>query len=116
MYLRCCGSSDVATGEIGPEVIHGLMTELHELPASVIQVIPGVMTTILRRAAERGEVSLDKVTPRIASLPGDLLRHQLLITRAPVSDTFLAEITDEIFLPLVTTNRAKPGRQASRRS
>lgn len=78
------------------------MTELSEVPASVLQVIPEVMMVILRRAAERGEVRLEKVTPRVASLPGDLLRHHLLITRAPPSDAFLAEIVDDIFLPLVT--------------
>lgn len=87
--------------QIGPDILHGLMTELSEVPASVLQVIPEVMTVILRRAAERGEVRLEKVTPRVASLPGDLLRHQLLITRAPPSDAFLAEIVDDIFLPLV---------------
>ena len=58
------------------------------------------------RAAERGEVRLDMVTPRIASLPGDLLRHELLITDAPVSDAFIAEIVDEIFLPLVTVHES----------
>lgn len=87
--------------QIGPDILHGLMTELSEVPASVLQVIPEVMMVILRRAAERGEVRLEKVTPRVASLPGDLLRHQLLITRAPPSDAFLAEIVDDIFLPLV---------------
>lgn len=87
--------------QIGPDILHGLMTELSEVPASVLQVIPEVMMVILTRAAERGEVRLEKVTPRVASLPGDLLRHQLLITRAPPSDAFLAEIVDDIFLPLV---------------
>jgi AcrR family transcriptional regulator len=87
--------------EVGPDVIHGLMTERHEVPASVFQRVPDVMMTILRRASERGEVRLAKVTPRIASLPGDLLRHQLLIAREPASDVFLAEVVDEILLPLV---------------
>jgi len=89
-------------GEIGPDIVHGLMTELHELPATVFQIVPEVMMTILRRAAKRGEVRLAKVTPRIAALPGDLLRHELLITHTPVSDAVLAEIVDEVFLPLVT--------------
>jgi hypothetical protein len=59
------------------------------------------MMTILQRAAERGEVRLDKITPRIASLPGDLLRHEMLLTPIPVSEATLVEITDDIFLPLV---------------
>lgn len=92
--------------EIGPDIIHGLMTELHELPATVLQVVPEVMMTILRRAAERGEVQLGKVTTRIVALPGDLLRHELLITHAPVSDAVLAEIVDDVFLPLVTARES----------
>jgi hypothetical protein len=47
-------------------------------------------------------VRLDKVTPRVAALPGDLLRHDLLLSQGPVSDASLAEIVDDIFLPLVT--------------
>ena len=34
------------------------------------------MRTILERAAVRGEVNLDQVSPRIAALPVDLLRHE----------------------------------------
>lgn len=93
--------------EIGPDVVHGLMTELHEMPAAVFQVLPDVMMTVLRRAASRGEVRLEQVTPRIASLPGDLLRHELLVTHAPVADACLQEIVDDIFLPLVTPHRVE---------
>jgi len=92
--------------EIGPDIVHGLMTERHELPATVWQVVPEVMMTILRRAEERGEVRLRKVTPRIAALPGDLIRHELLLAHAPVSDAVLAEIVDEVFLPLVTARES----------
>ena len=75
--------------------------EMRSMPPDLTEVLPGLMMTILRRAAERGEVDLGKVTPRVASLPGDLLRHQFLITGRSVSDDFLSEIVDEIFLPLV---------------
>lgn len=92
--------------EVGPDILHGLMSELHEVPAQVFQVVPDVMMAILRRAAERGEVRLDRVTPRVASLPGDLLRHELLLTHANVSDAVLEEIVDDIFLPLVARKPA----------
>ncbi len=59
------------------------------------------MLTILRRAAERGELRLDRITARIATLPVDLARHELLVTRAPVSDAAIVEIVDGIFLPLI---------------
>jgi AcrR family transcriptional regulator len=87
--------------EMSPDTLHGLLAELRTMPPDLMEVLPGVMMTILRRAAERGEVDLGKVTPRIAALPGDLLRHRFLITGRSVSDDFLSEILDEIFLPLV---------------
>jgi hypothetical protein len=93
---------DANRQEMSPDTLHGLLAELRTMPPDLMEVLPGVMMTILRRAAERGEVDLGKVTPRIAALPGDLLRHQFLITGRSVSDDFLAEIVDEIFLPLVT--------------
>jgi AcrR family transcriptional regulator len=87
--------------EVGPDITHGLMTELHDIPTDVFEVVPGVMMAILTHAAQRGEVRLDHVTPRIAALPGDLLRHDLLLSRGSVSEAFLAEVVDDIFLPLV---------------
>ncbi len=91
------------SAEMSPETLHGLLAELRVLPPDLMELLPGVMMTILRRAAERGEVDLEKVTPRIAALPGDLQRHQVLVTGRLGSDDFLAEIVDEIFLPLVVT-------------
>jgi hypothetical protein len=64
-------------------------------------VLPNVLTTILTRAAERGEVQLTAMTSRIVALPADLVRHDLLLTRNPISEAALAEIVDDVFLPLV---------------
>src|SRR5256885_15618013 len=66
--------------EIGPDIAHGLMTELADVPREAFEVIPVVMTAILERAVERGEVRLKKLTPRILALPGDLLRHELMVS------------------------------------
>ncbi|MGH2466828.1 MAG: TetR/AcrR family transcriptional regulator C-terminal ligand-binding domain-containing protein, partial [Candidatus Limnocylindrales bacterium] len=52
-------------------------------------------------AAARGELRLDRIAPRVASLPTDLARHELLFRRAPVPDDVLAQIVDDVFLPLV---------------
>jgi AcrR family transcriptional regulator len=87
--------------EFGPDIVHGLVAEHYDLPPEVFQVVPNVMQTVLQRAAERGEVNLEKVTPRIASLPMDLTRHEMLFSQAPVTDATLVEIVDDIFLPLV---------------
>ncbi len=41
----------------------------------------------------------------VAALPGNLVRHQMMVSREPVTDAFLEEVVDAIFLPLVATDR-----------
>ena len=53
------------------------------------------------RAVGRGEINPENLSERIKSLPFDLLRHEILVTFAPVPDRVLEEIVDTIFLPLV---------------
>ena len=60
------------------------------------------METVIRRAVERGEIDPARVTPRIANLPFDLLRHEVMMTLAPVPKETIVDIVDDIFLPLVT--------------
>lgn len=97
---------------IGAETIHGLLVDF--LDKEKISSIPGMfssrgndritmaMKTILQYAQERGDVHLEKISPRIISLPMDLMIHEIFIRHEPLSDTTLNEIVDEIFLPLVT--------------
>ncbi|MFC4618954.1 TetR/AcrR family transcriptional regulator [Camelliibacillus cellulosilyticus] len=93
--------------KIGADTLNGLFTEyvghisVNE-STTVRERSAKMMMTILKRAAERGEVELDRITPRIATLPNDLIRHELLITREPISDQVIVEIVDDIFLPLIT--------------
>jgi AcrR family transcriptional regulator len=96
-------------GEVGPDIVRGLTSELRDLPRThAFQVMPAAMMTILERAAVRGEVCLERVTPRIAALPGDLVRHEILTTHAAVPDAVLTEIVDDIFLPLVYAPNCQP--------
>src|ERR1700728_1366511 len=88
--------------EVGPEVVHGLMSEATDLPPELMEVTPRAVTAVLTRAADRGQARRDKITRRITSLPGDLLRHEMMRPRGDTSDAFLAEIVDEVFLPLVS--------------
>jgi hypothetical protein len=60
---------------------------------------------VLQRGIDRGEIDPDRITPRIARVPMDLLRHELLMTLRPVSEETIAEIIDDIFLPLVRPRR-----------
>lgn len=60
---------------------------------------------ILDRAQRRGEIDGRRLTPRVRALPGDLLRHELLMTLKPVPRKTIEEIVDQVFLPLVKAER-----------
>lgn len=62
---------------------------------------PFSIDEVLRRGVERGEIDPERLTPRIATVALDLLGHELLMTLQPVPEETVAEIVDEIFLPLV---------------
>lgn len=61
----------------------------------------GLIEEILQRGIDRGEIAPEKITPRIISLPKDLVRHEAIMTLDGVSDAVIHEILDQIFLPLV---------------
>lgn len=96
---------------IGAETIHGIMVDyvgkelISTLPQFLHPETEGMLTkamkTILRNAEARGEVRLDKLSPRVISLPADLLRYELMTTHEPLSEAAISEIIDDIFLPLV---------------
>ncbi|MFJ8624654.1 TetR/AcrR family transcriptional regulator [Kitasatospora sp. NPDC093550] len=56
---------------------------------------------MMRRAAARGEIHPGRITPRVVSLPLDLLRDAFLVGAAVPSDRVVAEVLDEIVLPLL---------------
>ena len=92
----------------GPEVMYGFVADFFRddelfayLQSEISPVGSDVMMTILERATERGEVQLDTIPTRVVTLPVDLLRHELLMTRAPASQEAALQIVDGIFLPLV---------------
>ncbi|MGB3476503.1 MAG: TetR/AcrR family transcriptional regulator [Mycobacterium sp.] len=59
------------------------------------------MDKLIARAVARGEIGSDQITGRVAQLPTDLLRHDVLFTLAPPTDDAIEEIVDTVFLPLV---------------
>lgn len=62
---------------------------------------PSIMAQIVERAVARGELATTP-PPRVLNLPADLLRHELFMTMTAVPQDTIAEIVDEVFLPLVT--------------
>lgn len=72
-----------------------------ELRAWFIPDGPSAMEIIVDRAVARGELSAPPPT-RIMTLPADLLRHELLLTMTQATPETIAEIVDDVFLPLAT--------------
>ena len=87
--------------DFGADTIHGLMAELPTMHPEVFTDMQEVMKKILNQAKTRGEIKTENLPSRLITLPVDLLRHQLLLTKDPIKETTLEEITDQIFLPLV---------------
>lgn len=58
------------------------------------------MDAILARARARGEITAD-LPERVAGLPFELLRGQVLMTQKPLDEESIGSIVDEVFLPLV---------------
>jgi AcrR family transcriptional regulator len=92
---------------IGPDTMVGLLADLlgdeDGYQAIGTQLLRGgteAMRTILDRAAARGEARPD-VPDRVARLPLELLRHELILTHRPPTKAALEGIVDEVFLPLV---------------
>lgn len=111
-YLRKLMSTFRIIG--GAATIRGLMsTQFSATMLASLASIPQVIRSrpedklvadvakILKNAEARGEVKMERLSPRIISLPLDLLRYELISRQEPVSDEVVAEIVDEIFLPLV---------------
>ena len=91
--------------DFGPDIVHGLMADVGDLGPEFRSIMVDVMGTILKRAAERGEIPTAAVGRRITTLPADLLRHEMLLTGDPIPETAITEIVDDIFLPLLQVRR-----------
>ena len=95
--------------KIGPGTFIGMLSDLLADDEAFDQFLGQltrsggeVMSEILARAAARGEARQD-IDPRVARLPIDLVRHELILTHQLPSQRTLEEIVDVIFLPLVRT-------------
>jgi AcrR family transcriptional regulator len=61
---------------------------------------PRLSDDVFRRAHERGEIDLARVPQDVLDLPFQLVRHDVLMTLAPVSLERIRAIVDDIFWPL----------------
>jgi AcrR family transcriptional regulator len=96
--------------EIGPDTVIGMLSDLLSDDEAFEQILDqlgrsgaDVMAGVLGPAVARGEAR-DDISPRVARLPLDLLRQELILTHQPPSQRTLEEIVDDIFLPLTLRN------------
>lgn len=61
----------------------------------------------IQRAVDRGEIERDQLTERIARLPVDLFRYEVLMTLRPLPDEAIEEIVDTVWLPLLERRKAR---------
>lgn len=104
--------------DFGPDTIHGLLADLPDLDPHTFLIMEDVMTTILTRAAARGEIVTADLDPRVVTLPSTLIRHEMLLTTTPVTEQTCIDIVDNVFLPLIqaVAGRTRVGDAASNRN
>ncbi|MEV4108088.1 TetR-like C-terminal domain-containing protein [Nonomuraea sp. NPDC049695] len=71
---------------------------LHE---RVSQAGMGEMRALLERAVLRGELDQARLPARAATLPFTLVAAETLLSQGPLSEDALAEIVDQIVVPLI---------------
>lgn len=64
------------------------------------------MPRIVERAIERGELAA-ALPPRVAALPFDLFRHEMIMNLGRVSEQTIVDIVDTVFLPLATAPQVR---------
>jgi AcrR family transcriptional regulator len=75
---------------------------LREIREQVVQAGAEAWSTVVARAAARGEARPDAAGPRVATVAVSLLRNEYALNGATeVPDEVLVEIVDRIYLPLV---------------
>jgi AcrR family transcriptional regulator len=79
-----------------PEVIEVLRSQLHK-PSHLTETL----NAIVRRAIERGELSPVRLPLRVARLPLDLVRNELMLRGGALSGEAVTELVDEVYLPLL---------------
>lgn len=63
------------------------------------------LADLIDRAVRRGEVDERRLTQRVLRTPLSLVMHEIILTSKEISDEAIAEIVDQVFLPLVTHAR-----------
>jgi AcrR family transcriptional regulator len=61
---------------------------------------------VIQRGVNRGEIDEQRLTPRVLRVPLGLVLHDMVLTGKQISGQAIAEIVDQVFLPLVAPRPA----------
>ncbi|HVV12217.1 TetR/AcrR family transcriptional regulator [Amycolatopsis sp.] len=92
--------SEMIAGVMGeafrhPEVAGLLRERLRGAP------LGDTVRAVVRTATERGELPPVEISPRVAMVPLDLVRNETITCGSRVSAETIAELVDEVYLPLL---------------
>ena len=107
--LTSTGSTRAGFFAIVSAAFSGLLASTGLTPAQVREKImadyPLPSAQVFARAHERGEIDLDRIPPAVLTMPGDLIRHDMLMTYKPIPPERILAIVDDLFMPLIAINR-----------
>ncbi|GAA4616062.1 TetR/AcrR family transcriptional regulator [Actinoallomurus liliacearum] len=96
-------------GTVHGEVLAGIVAETardpdatHALRTRMATTAQGhVVATIVQRAVDRGEIPTIRLPERVAKLPFDLIRNEVVLYGNPPGQEVIAEIVHSIILPSI---------------
>jgi AcrR family transcriptional regulator len=92
--------------ELGVHGVRGLLMDVADVDPSELARSVAVWTTLVERAAKRGEIGPAPVPPHVAGAAGELIRLRILVWSAPVTEAEIGRVVDDIFLPLIRFHAA----------
>lgn len=87
--------------------------EFAALAEQQLDVVDGIMRTLLERGIRRGEVDPGAKESLRATVATDLLYKHVLMSPTPPTEDLIVRIVDDIHLPLVQRRDANPSRVSS---
>lgn len=93
--------NEMIAGVMGEAFRHPEVAEILRDRLTGTSPLTGAVDAIVSRAVDRGELPPVEVPHRVARVPLDLIRSEAMTCGAPLSDEAIAELVDDIYLPLL---------------
>jgi AcrR family transcriptional regulator len=111
--LNDAGTARIRFTAVVSAAFSGLLADTGLTPAEVREKIlpdgPLRSDEVFARAHARGEIDLEAIPPAVLAMPFDLMRHDMLMTYAPIPPERVRAIVEDLFLPLVAAAARRPG-------